>query len=314
MNYIVFDLEYNQPCYYKNNKLQHNKNLEFEIIEIGAVRLNDKFEQTDDFRMLIKPVVYRRMNKKVKRLTKITDEDLQYGFSFAQAIRHFYNWVNKSNNNVLCTWSLSDFPVLEGNLRYHNLNSLKKYDTSIKILDIQRYYMKYYNSIHKEKTNNDISLKNALIQLNIDTDKIQFHSALKDAKCTGLVLQNIDNSQINESIIDYNNYSSIAVAISECSSEIGTPWKIRCPKCGKFVKRLNRTLFKSKRFTSAGECKHCNVKIFHVTKVHKNNNGGYSYKIRNYIIPDEEYEIKKNSILAKEKRIKERYNEFNNKQ
>ena len=55
MNYIVFDLEWNQnPA----GKKTRNDKLPFEIIEIGAVKVNSKKEITDSFHRLIKPQVY----------------------------------------------------------------------------------------------------------------------------------------------------------------------------------------------------------------------------------------------------------------
>ena len=41
MNYIVFDLEWNQS---PNGKERENPRLPFEIIEIGAVKLNSRLE------------------------------------------------------------------------------------------------------------------------------------------------------------------------------------------------------------------------------------------------------------------------------
>jgi len=50
MNYIVFDLEWNQnPA----GKKSRNDRLPFEIIEIGAVKVNSKKEITDSFHRLI---------------------------------------------------------------------------------------------------------------------------------------------------------------------------------------------------------------------------------------------------------------------
>ena len=46
MNYIVLDLEWNQCPYGKGRE---NKKLPFEIIEIGAVKLNEKREIVDSF-------------------------------------------------------------------------------------------------------------------------------------------------------------------------------------------------------------------------------------------------------------------------
>ena len=59
MNYIVFDLEWNQPIDYG----QHSKRaLSFEIIEIGAVKLSEDFELLGSFDEFIKPVVYKKLN------------------------------------------------------------------------------------------------------------------------------------------------------------------------------------------------------------------------------------------------------------
>lgn len=56
MNYIVFDLEWNQnPA----GKKSRNDKLPFEIIEIGAVKVNSRKEITDSFHRLIKPQVYK---------------------------------------------------------------------------------------------------------------------------------------------------------------------------------------------------------------------------------------------------------------
>lgn len=47
MNYIVFDLEWNQ-C--PGGKEKENKKLPFEIIQIGAVKLDDSGKNADSFR------------------------------------------------------------------------------------------------------------------------------------------------------------------------------------------------------------------------------------------------------------------------
>ena len=44
MNYIIFDLEWNQPMLKVNSKPQ----MPFEIIEIGAIKLDEKFSIIDE--------------------------------------------------------------------------------------------------------------------------------------------------------------------------------------------------------------------------------------------------------------------------
>ena len=54
MDYIVLDLEWNQ-----SGEREHtDKRLNFEIIEIGAVRLNDQKKMVSEFSRLVKPQVY----------------------------------------------------------------------------------------------------------------------------------------------------------------------------------------------------------------------------------------------------------------
>ena len=59
MNYIVFDLEWNQCPY---GKERENDKLPFEIIEIGAVKLNKQFEIMDNFQCLVQPMVYKKLH------------------------------------------------------------------------------------------------------------------------------------------------------------------------------------------------------------------------------------------------------------
>ena len=49
MNYIVFDLEWNQCPYGKDRE---NKRLPFEIIEFGAVKLDENREVIDKFQRI----------------------------------------------------------------------------------------------------------------------------------------------------------------------------------------------------------------------------------------------------------------------
>ena len=63
MNYIVLDLEWNQ-----NHMEQEVSPLFFEIIEIGAVKLNEECVILDKFTELIKPQVYQEINTIVENL------------------------------------------------------------------------------------------------------------------------------------------------------------------------------------------------------------------------------------------------------
>ena len=56
-DYIVLDLEWNQL---RGNLIRYYA--PFEIVEIGAVKLNSKFEKTGEFNQLIKPQIYKTIH------------------------------------------------------------------------------------------------------------------------------------------------------------------------------------------------------------------------------------------------------------
>ena len=84
MNYIVCDLEFNQKYIPSNTTDKNNnesidstmKQLPFEIIQIGAVKINENLEITSNFNELIRPIVYTDINPYVENITKINKDML----------------------------------------------------------------------------------------------------------------------------------------------------------------------------------------------------------------------------------------------
>lgn len=62
MDYIVLDLEWN-GAFSRRRKKYIN-----EIIDIGAVRLNEKLKQVGSYSMLITPQIGKKLNKYVESL------------------------------------------------------------------------------------------------------------------------------------------------------------------------------------------------------------------------------------------------------
>ena len=72
--YIVLDLEWNQSSRGKEGSVNC---LPFEIIEIGAVKLNENFRTVSEFHRLIRPRVYRQMHFKISEVTHMSMEELE---------------------------------------------------------------------------------------------------------------------------------------------------------------------------------------------------------------------------------------------
>ena len=101
MKYIVFDLEWNSSEH-RNRLVKEPIVLHGEIIQIGAVMLNEQMEEIGSFEAKIRPEFYKRINRKIEELTGITDKDLENALLFTDAINNFKNWCG--DDSILLTW------------------------------------------------------------------------------------------------------------------------------------------------------------------------------------------------------------------
>src|SRR5699024_3321457 len=90
IEHIVIDLEFNQSYNTKKgDKSETVAECPFEIIQIGAVKLDENLDIKDQFTVLIKPQIYPKINPIVERITGITDEILDSCVNFEEAFRLF---------------------------------------------------------------------------------------------------------------------------------------------------------------------------------------------------------------------------------
>ena len=79
MQYIVMDLEWNQSP--KGRPMQ-DRGLTFEIIEIGALKLNEKMEIIGEFQELVKPQLYPKIHEIIQEMVRIAPEELAAARTF----------------------------------------------------------------------------------------------------------------------------------------------------------------------------------------------------------------------------------------
>ena len=78
MDYIVLDMEWNQPWPGSPSaKKVLPVQIRGEILQIGAVRVTEDQQVADEFQVLIKPKYYRRLNRRVSKLTGIKESQLR---------------------------------------------------------------------------------------------------------------------------------------------------------------------------------------------------------------------------------------------
>ncbi|GAA0182790.1 3'-5' exonuclease [Clostridium sediminicola] len=188
MNFIIFDLEYNQSLKSrKEEMIENSSKIPFEIIQIGAVKLDGDFNTISTFSKFIKPEIYSELHPFVKKLTGITIDELNTAMNFSQVYNEFIKFIN-NNRNVLCVWGMSDMKELFRNADYHKLDTEQ---LPRDYINIQFYASKYLNC--PKGTN--IGLSNAVDLLHIPI-KNEFHNAFCDASYTATVFKIIYSEKV----------------------------------------------------------------------------------------------------------------------
>ena len=184
MSYIVLDLEWNQAMNSKSSIFNHLPiHLAGEIIQIGAVRLNDDFTPGDEFQSDVKPMYFRSLHYKVKKLTGIDKERLSRSNPFPVVFDRFRDWCG--DNAVFVTWGYDDRRIMEQNIIIHDLD----WDWIDDWINLQLIY-----NIQTDGDKNQKSLSTAMEHFSIEQTRTA-HDALGDAYNTALVCSKLDFSK-----------------------------------------------------------------------------------------------------------------------
>ena len=182
MNYIVLDMEWNQPWPGSPSARKVLPvQIRGEIIQIGAIRLTEDQQVADEFQIMIKPKYYRHLNRRVSKLTGIKETRLtEEGVPFPVAMEQFRDWCG--DDIVFLTWGFDDIGILRENLQLHGL------DTG--------WTDRWYNAqmIFNAQTDGSTSqkaLKTAMEAFGIEATR-PAHDALGDAYHAALICARLD--------------------------------------------------------------------------------------------------------------------------
>ena len=184
MNYVVVDLEWNQAMSSKSsvfNKLPIH--LSGEIIEIGAVKLKEDMTPGEEFTIDVKPVYFRRMHYKVKKITGFDKERLAHGIAFADALEQFRQWCGEDVTFI--TWGNDDQRIMEQTIIIHDLD----WDWIAGWITLQLIY-----NLQTGGDKNQKSLASAMEHFEIEQTRVA-HDALGDAYNTALVASRLDMAE-----------------------------------------------------------------------------------------------------------------------
>lgn len=194
MNYIILDLEWNQSnC----GQTGENPKLPFEIIEIGATKLDKQFNILGQYGSIVKPRIYRKLHPKIRELLNYDETLLRTGRPFDVVFREFKKWCGE--DYIFCTWGPLDLTYLQQNMDFYYL---KSFVYPLKFYNLQQIYaVEQYNDRYQMP-----SLEKAVLESDIPINE-PFHTAKNDSYYTAKVFQKLNHKKLSDLYsVDYYHH------------------------------------------------------------------------------------------------------------
>ncbi len=258
MEYVIFDLEWDN-FFDKPEKKFINQ-----ILQIGAVRLNDNFDITDRFTATIRSEISKKVTGRFASLTGITTEKMQAGIPLLEAVKGFNEF--SKNAEVTMTWSDSDLYTIVENERL-----LKNSGVSFKMnfyLDLQ----KLVQAKMREKgydSKNQISLEGAAEFFGISTDEFSMHTALDDSTVCAALLKICYNGDVFKTLLRDTkdpqfyrrlHFKAYPITDIEDKSLDKSQFNFNCPECGCKINRISKWKYHNRWFSAPCKCPECGDK------------------------------------------------------
>ncbi len=187
-HYVVLDLE---MCHL-HKKCKAEEGLYSEIIQIGAVLLNDTYDIADSFMTYVKPSI-GHTDQFITQLTGISDTHLHHAPDLKKALELMIKWLPE--DVVIVTWSEHDEEQMRKEIEIKN----------IEIDDFDVYFSSFLDcqKLFNEKVGRDknYKLSEALCVADIDRDSGD-HDALIDAKNTSKLFKKL----MSKEKFQFNDY------------------------------------------------------------------------------------------------------------
>ena len=211
MVHIVIDLEMNPVSKTFKEIRRHTTD---EVIEIGAVKLDENYKQIDEFQCYVRPQ-YGEITKHITKLTNITQEMVADKPLFPEAFQNFMDWIG-TWDMTLYSWSNSDINQLKDECAF----KMPNYD----IARLERQWQDLQKAFDDRiGLHSSLALKHAIGAMNRDFEGMQ-HSALADAANTAAILSLLQDDEeffrVMQPVIDLLRPKQLSQSIGDLFPEL----------------------------------------------------------------------------------------------
>jgi inhibitor of KinA sporulation pathway (predicted exonuclease) len=153
MKYIVVDLE--ATCCDQDSVPRG----EMEIIEIGAVLLDENFKPVREFSEFVRPVRNPKLSPFCKQLTSITQCDVDSANHFVEVMLLFEDWIRDCGEELVwLSWGAYDKKQFIQDCNYHDIEYTLPEHLNAKVLYSQQRGCKKQFGMAKALRQRDIEL------------------------------------------------------------------------------------------------------------------------------------------------------------
>lgn len=178
--YVVLDLE---MCKVPEGEQRKFFKSARELIQIGAVELDEHYNVCRTFQSFVKPE-FGAVDDFIQSLTGITADDVANAPTADEALRSFAQWLDK--DAILVTWSEHDVDQIDKELYYKDIDLPDIFDYLDNYIDCQYLFAE---KLHARKL---YKLSEALAIADIEYE-LGMHDAMVDAVNTARLFSKLQN-------------------------------------------------------------------------------------------------------------------------
>ena len=255
MNLIVFDLEWNMGNAPKTfNYHGAELTLRGEIIQIGAVRVDENGDVLDTFEMTLRPRIFRKLHWRIAEVTGLSQGDLEAGVPIAEGLRRFQEWAGPDAE--FAEWGLDDVPVLKQNLFLYNMDE----SWPSRWYDLQQIFLKNFPRGEGE----GLTLESVVDRLGIPKEE-PFHNALDDALYTAKICRKLP---LAEGLATYPTEEELLTEALLGAEKTGRDVKL-------FMNRMEHDDYRNEPELNQAACPECGAPLQNDEVWLKRGNTGY---------------------------------------
>lgn len=256
MEYVIFDLEWDS-IFYKKEKRFINQ-----IIQIGAVRLDEKFNIVDRYEATVRSSISKKVSGRFSTLTGITTEKMLSGMPLKEAVTGFNEFSR--NADVTMTWSDSDLhTIVENEPLLEGVNFEMNF-----YLDLQKFVQAKMRTMGYE-SKNQVSVSAAAEFFGISIEGFEIHTAEDDSTvCAKLLARCYDEKVFTALLRDAKNpnfnkrlhFKPYPITDLNDKALDKTQFSFDCPACGCKLNRISKWKYHNRWFSAPCKCPKCSGK------------------------------------------------------